>query len=146
MTWLRLSDDRKQRYIELRLYAPKSEKIFLDFNPLKISDKPDWNPAWEAWHCYATPLRIYQQDYQILLNYFRKIYPTKDAFDGTPQSDFDVCFSNWIDKDDWFQIISEIERELKSICDDEKTFLIDFLKWLKEALCHTSIIVVEGNL
>lgn len=146
MTWLRPSDDRKQKYIELRLYAPKGEKIFLDFNPLKISDKPDWNPAWEEWHCYVTPLRIYQQDYEILLYYFQKIYPIKDAFDGTLETAFDVCFSNWIGKDNWLRIIFEIEQELENISDDKKRFLMDFLKWLKEALCETSIIVVEGNL
>ena len=83
MAWLNLNSYERQEYVELRLNAPKAEKILLEFNPLKISDTPDWNPAWEEWHCYRNPLRIYQQDYEILVDYFNKIYPIKDAFDGT---------------------------------------------------------------
>ena len=88
MMWLKPGDYKKQKYIELRLYAPESEKILLDFNPLKISEEPDWNPAWEEWHCYPTPLRIYKQDYELLIGYFNRIYPTQDAFDGTPEPVF----------------------------------------------------------
>ena len=145
MIWLKPSEYRKQEYIELRLYAPKSEKILLDFNPLKLSDEPDWNPAWEEWHCYHTPLRIYKQDYELLVDYFNRIYPIKDAFDGTFEPFFDVTNDNWIGKDDWFKVISEIEQDLDSISDDKKLFFIDFLEWVKEALNYTSIIVVEGN-
>lgn len=47
MIWLKPSDYRKQKYIKLRLYAPRSEKIALNFNPLKISGEPDWNTTWE---------------------------------------------------------------------------------------------------
>ncbi len=146
MIWLEPSDYRKQKYIELRLYAPKSEKIALDFNPFKISDEPNRNPTWEEWHCYAMPLRIYKQDYKLLLDYFNKIYPTKDAFDGTDDPVFDLCFGNWIGKSDWLKIIVDIEQNLKNIDDAEKTFFINFLEWLKEALDYTSIIVVESNL
>ena len=145
MIWLEPSDYQKQKYIELRLYSPKSEKILLDFNPLKISDNPDWNPEWEEWHCYATPLRIYKQDYNLLLDYFNKIYPIKDAFDGTCEPTFDVCFSNWIGKDDWFKIIFEIEKDIENVSDEQKLFFTSFIDWIKEALNHTSIIVVEGN-
>lgn len=146
MIWLKPSDYRKQQYIELKLYAPQNEKILLDFNPLKMSEEPDWNPAWEEWHCYAAPLRIYKQDYELLIDYFNKIYPIKDAFDGTLESVFDVCFYNWIGKDDWLKIIYEIEQELESISDDKKPFFIDFVEWLREVLNYSSIIVVEGNL
>lgn len=146
MIWLKPSEYEKQEYMELRLYAPKKEKILLNFNPLKPSNEPDWNPAWEEWHCYRTPLRIYKQDYELLVDYFNRIYPIKDAFNGVPDSFFDVTNDNWIGKDDWLRIISEIEQDLDSIHDDKKSFFKDFLEWVKEALNHTSIIVVEGNL
>ncbi|MDE5802453.1 MAG: BdrN protein [Lachnospiraceae bacterium] len=146
MIWLNPNEYRKQKYIELRLYAPQNEKIVLDFNPLKVSGEPDWNPAWEEWHCYAAPLRIYKQDYELLLDYFNKIYPTKDAFDGTMEPAFDVCSYNWIGRDDWFKVISEVEQDLENISDDKKPFFTDFLEWLRKALNYTSIIVVEGNL
>lgn len=146
MVWLNPNGYEGQEYVELRLNAPKGEKIFLEFNPLKISDTPDWNPMWEEWHCYSSPLRIYKQDYELLVDYFNKIYPIKDAFDGTLEQAFDVCFDNWIGKSDWQRIILEIEQDLNRIFDGKKLFLWNFLEWLKEALKHTSVIVVEGNL
>ena len=145
MIWLEPDEHREQEYIELRLYAPKNEKIRLDFDPLKMSDEPDWNPMWDEWHCYASPLRIYQQDYELLLDYFDKIFPTKDALDGTIEPDFNVCYIYWIGKDDWLKMISEIERDLEKFSDDEKRFFTDFMEWVKEALNHTSVIVVDGN-
>lgn len=146
MVWLGFDETEKQRYIELRLYAPRDEKILLDFNPLKKSQVPNWNPMPEEWHCYRTPLRIYKQDYKLLLNYFDKIYPTKDAFDGTPEPVFDLCFYNWIGIEDWKTIINEIKQDIENHSDNEKEFLSSFLEWLSEALKHTNIIVVEGNL
>ncbi len=146
MIWLNPRDYSKQKYIELRLYAPKSEKILLNFNPLKMSNESDWNPKWEEWHCYATPLRIYKQDYELLLDYLNKAYPLKDAFKGINEAVFDVCFDNWIGKDAWLRIISGIEQDLENISDAEKPFFISFLDWIREALNYTTIIVVEGNL
>ncbi len=58
-----ISKGEKQKELELRLYAPESEVIRLTFNPLKMSDEPNWNPQWEEWTCYATSLVIYKQDY-----------------------------------------------------------------------------------
>lgn len=145
MIWLEPKEFSKQKYTVLRLLAPRNEKILLDFNPLRISDEPNWNPKWEEWHCYATPLTIYKQDYELLLGYFNKIYPIKDAFSGESEPVFDVCFDNWIGKDDWNRIISVIEQDFESVSEDKKPFITAFLDWVKEALNHTSIIVVEGN-
>jgi len=44
------------------------------------------------------------------------------------------------------KIIDEIENNLEHVSDSERKFLRDFIEWLKEALKHTTIIVVEGNL
>ncbi len=101
---------------------------------------------WEEWHCYISPLRIYKQDYELLLDYFNKIYPTKDAFDGTLEPAFNVCFCNWIGKSDWHRIIDEIERDLSRVSNGKEGLLTGFLAWVKKALKHTSVIIVEGNL
>ena len=146
MVWLNSSANEKQKYLELRLNAPKGERILLDFNPLKTSDIPNWEAKWKDWHCYNNPLRIYLQDYEILLPYFKKIYPFVDASDGTLRQELDLCFDNWIEKNDWLKIINEIENNLEHVSDSEKKFLGDFIEWLEEALKHTTIIVVEGNL
>ncbi len=146
MIWLNPDDYKRQEYVELRLNAPKTEKICLEFNPLRMSCNLDWNPTWEEWHCYASPLRVYKQDYEPLLCCFNKIYPIKDAFDGTLEPVFDICFYNWIGKSDWFRIMDEIERELNRVNNGKKGLLTGFLAWVKKALKHTSIIVVEGNL
>lgn len=146
MVWLNPGDYIKQVYKELRLYAPENERIRLDFNPLRISDEADWNPRWEEWHCYCEPLRIYKQDYELLLEYFNKVYPIKDAFDGTTVSAFDVCFDNWIGEGKWRQIICEIEKDMDDFSDGEKAFFQNLIAWLTTALKYTAIIVVEGNL
>lgn len=144
--WLVPSDYRNQKYHVLRCLAPDDEKVLLDFNPLKMSDSPDWNPIWEEWHCYASPLRVYRQDYELLLPYFDKVFPTKDSFDGSFVRAFDVCSDNWIGKEDWIKIGSAMAEDVKNITDDRKIFMTDFIKWLNEALVYTTIIVVEGNL
>lgn len=146
MVWLNPYDYKSQEYVELRLNAPKTEQICLDFNPLRMSCSPDWNPLWEEWHCYRSPLRIYKQDYELLLGFFDEIYPIQDAFDGTPEPVFDICSYNWIGKSDWLRLIDVIERDLERVHGGKKVFLTDFLAWVKEALKHTSMIVVEGNL
>lgn len=124
----------------------EEEKILLDFCPLKESKEPNWNPVPYEWHCYYKILRIYRQDYEFLLRYFNKIYPTKDAFDGTPELIFDCCFDNWIGKDDWEIIICDIKNSYGNHKKDEQVFLQRFILWLEEALKYTNIIVVEGNL
>lgn len=145
MIWLDPDEYLNQKYIELRIYAPKSEAVYLDFNPLKISNKSDWNPLWEEWHCYSSPLRIYKQDYNLLLKYFNKIYPTKDAIDNSISLSFDICSDNWIKKSDWQIIVDEIENDNDLVCENEKKFFLDFLNWIKTALTYTTVIVVEGN-
>ena len=58
----------------------------------------------------------------------------------------DVCFDNWIKQDDWIKIIHNIEVDLINYSKVEQDFLKTFIDWIKEALQHTSVIVVEGNL
>lgn len=142
MVWLNPTDYKKQDYMTLRLNAPLGERIRLDFNPLKISDVADISPSWIDWHCYRNPLRIYSPDFDILVSYFNKAYPIIDASDNTERDSFD----NWIKKDDWIKIIHNIEVDLINSSKDEQEFLNTFIDWIKDALQHTSIIVVEGNL
>lgn len=47
MQWLPITKWGEQKYIDLRLYSNPSELVCLTFNPLKISNEPDWNPQWE---------------------------------------------------------------------------------------------------
>ena len=80
------------------------------------------------------------------MRFFKKVYPFVDASDGTLRQELYLCFDNWIEKNDWLKIVNEIENNLEHISDSERKFLRDFIEWLKEALKHTTIIVVEGNL
>ena len=146
MVWLNSVDYKNQEYMELRLNAPLYENIRLDFNPLKISDVSGHEPNWKDWHCYRKPLRVYSPDFDILVSYFNKAYPIIDASDNTQRDRFDVCFDNWIKKDYWIKIIHNIEVDLINFSKVEQEFLKIFIDWIKEALQHTSVIVVEGNL
>ena len=136
MVWLNPVDYKKQEYMELRLNAPLGEHIRLDFNPLKITDMSDSSSSWKDWHCYRKPLRVYSSDFDILVSYFNQVYPIID----------DVCFDNWIKKDYWIKIIHNIEVDLINFSKEEQEFLNTFIAWITDALQHTSVIVVEGNL
>lgn len=142
-----LTDISNREYIRLRAFADKSEMTVITFEPLKMNDTSDWDPQWEEWNCYYEPLMIPLSDFKRLLSgYFNKIYPTRDAIDGTPEKYFDVCSPNWIGEKDWRIIISAIQADLESFSGTERKFYESFLDWLDEALKHTSIIVAEGNL
>lgn len=145
MVWL--SDILGREYIRLSAYADKSEKTVITFEPLRMSDAPDWNPQWEEWHCYYAPLVLPLSDFESLLHsYFDRIYPTCDAFDRTPEECFDVCSYNWIGAEDWQIIVSAVRADFESFSGAERGFYRDFLEWLDEALKSTRIIVAEGNL
>ena len=98
------------------------------------------------WHYYRYPLRVYSPDFDILVSYFNQVYPIIDASDNNERDRFDVCFDNWIKKDYWIKIIHNIEVDLINLSKEEQEFLNTFIAWIKEALQHTSVIVVEGNL
>ena len=44
------------------------------------------------------------------------------------------------------KIINNIEADLINFSKEEKEFLNTFIAWITDALQHTSVIVVEGNL
>ena len=142
MVWLNSVDYKNQEYMELRLNSPLYENIRLDFNPLKISDVSGHEPSWKDWHCYRKPLRVYSPDFDILVSYFNKVYPIIDASDNLVRESFD----NWIKQDDWVKFINNIEADLINFSKLEQEFLNTGIAWIKEALQHTSVIVVEGNL
>lgn len=143
MVW----DIANRKHVRLTAYADKSEKTVITLEPLKMRSEPDWDPQWEDWNCYYAPLMIPLSDFErVLHSYFDKIYPTCDAFDGTPEPRFDVCAPNWIGAEDWRIISSAFRADLESFSKIEREFCEGFLKWLDEALEHTRIIVAEGNL
>ena len=146
MVWLNSVDYKKQEYMEIRLNTPLYQYIRLDFNPLKISDVSGYEASWKDWHCYRKRLCVYSQDIDILVSYFNQVYPIIDASDSTERDRFDVCFDNWIKKDYWIKIIHNIGVDLISLSIEEQEFLNTFIAWIKEALQHTSVIVVKGNL
>ena len=134
-----------QNYIELRVYASRSEKICYDFQPIQRKSAPDWNPAWEEWHSYPEPLRVYLTDFEKLLRkYILLMFPCADAYDGTPQAEFDPCFDNWLSASDYQKMIEAIEAD--TIPPEHIKFYEQFLSWLKDALKQTDMIVIESNL
>jgi len=132
--------------IELRLYADKKEKMFLEFLPLHPDSKDTDNIRWEDWHCYKYHLKIYKTDYEkLLLSYLNQLFPLKDPIDYTIQNYFDVCFDNWIGKTAWILLEKSIKKDLKLKTKEEQEFYSAFLDWIDTALEETEIIVVEGN-
>lgn len=92
-------------------------------------------------------LHIYFEDYKRLLkSYFALMFPTADAFDGTPEPVFDELYWNWLSADDWSKSLSAIRRDLPKFSPEERGFYEAFLKWFDEALKLSSIIIAESNL
>lgn len=146
MRWLDNPDEQKP--VVLRLYdnSPKNSPC-LTFNPLKLSNEPGWNPMPEEWHCCENPLRVYFEDYRRLLKeYFALMFPTKDAFDGTPEPVFDELYWNWLSARDWSKALAAIKSEQPKCSPEERAFYETFLKWFDEALALSNIIICESSL
>lgn len=146
MKWTENEGERK--FLELRLYdKSKGNAPRLKFDPLKLSDEPDWNPMPGDWSCCSEPLIVYFEDYRRLLkSYFALMFPTKDAFDGTPEPVFDELYWNWLSAEDWRKALSAIEHDLPSFSSEERGFYEEFLRWFDEALELSNIIICESNL
>lgn len=146
MKWLENINERK--FVTLRLYDNSEGNVpCLTFNPLKISNAPNWNPSPEEWNCCSEPLIVYFEDYNRLLkSYFALMFPTKDAFDGTPEPVFDELYWNWLSADDWIKALSAIRHDLTKFSVKEREFYEAFLKWFDEALKLSNIIICESNL
>jgi len=134
-----------QKFIELRVYADKTEKICYEFQPIRRDSAPDWNPQWEEWHSYAEPLRIYQTDFDRLVKkYIISLFPCADAFDGTLQEEFDFCFDNWLSASEYQKLIKKIEED--TVPAEQEAFYRELTEWLDKALTQTDMIVIESNL
>lgn len=146
MKWIENANEC--HFLELRLYhSSEGNAPCLTFDPLKISDAPDWNPMLKDWNSCSEPLIIYFEDYcRLLKSYFALMFPTKDAFDGTPEPFFDELYWNWLGAEDWDKALSAIRRDLPTFSDEERGFYETFLKWFDEALALSSIIICESNL
>lgn len=144
--WLPLEKWDQQRPFRLWLYSGQWFQTGITLQPVRISRDPDWNPRWEEWHCYLFPLSVGTRDYQqMLAGYFSQIYPTRDAFDGTPEQRFDPCGPNWLGAEDWEKMAQAIRGDMDGMSAKRRRFYDAFLRWLEAALRHTSIIVAEGD-
>lgn len=135
----------KQIDLTPNLYTQSGEKIHLAFLPLR----PDYGnaPQWEDWNCYRSILTIGWPDCeQLLIPTLKQIFPVKDPTNGEVQEEFDICFDNWIGKEDWERWIVLVRGNLSSMSTEESIFLRSILEWIETALTYTSVIVVEGNL
>lgn len=137
----------REKRIDLtpRLYAQRGERIHLTFLPLRPDCGND--PQWEDWNCYRSILTIGWPDCeQLLIPTLKQIFPVKDPTNGEVQEEFDLCFDNWIGKEDWERWILLVRDCLPSLSEKESAFLFSVLEWIETALTYTTVMVVESNL
>ena len=137
----------REKRIDLtpRLYAQRGEKIHLTFLPLRPDCGND--PQWGDWNCYRSILTIGWPDCErLLIPALRQLFPIKDPTNGEVQEEFDLCFDNWIGKEDWERWILLVRDSLPSMTAEEAAFLRSILEWMETALTHTSAMIVESNL
>lgn len=114
------------------------------FQPLRMTGS---DPQWEDWNCYANPLLVYDTDYnRFLMPYFEQLFPVIDPIDQSIQDRMDVCFGNWIGKQDWIRFMDYIKRDMNTLSQDIRKFYQELINWIVTALNETEVIVVEGNL
>lgn len=137
----------RERQIDLtpRLYTQSGEKIHLAFLPLRPDCGND--PQWEDWNCYRSILTIgWPGCEQLLIPTLKQIFPVKDPTNGEVQEEFDLCFDNWIGKEDWERWMLLVRDSLPDMTAEESDFLRSILEWAEMALTQTSVMVVESNL
>mgnify|MGYP001187502038 FL=1 len=99
------------------------------------------------WDCYRSILTIGWPDCeQLLIPTLKQIFPVKDPTNGEVQEEFDLCFDNWIGKEDWERWILLVRDCLPSLSEKESAFLFSVLEWIETALTYTTVMVVESNL
>ncbi|MDE6727875.1 MAG: hypothetical protein K2J80_08045 [Oscillospiraceae bacterium] len=146
MQWIENAEERKPAVLRLYDNSPENSPR-LTFDPLRISDTPDWDPVPEDWSCCSEPLVVYFEDYKRLLkSYFALMFPTKDAFDGTPEPVFDELYWNWLGADDWSKALGAIRGDLPKFTHEERGFYEAFLRWFDKALELSNIIICQSNL
>ena len=127
----------------LRCYSKENEIILLEFSPCRNNI----DPQWEDWNYCADPLVVYDTDYtKLLLPYLNIVFPLVEPITGDLQERFDVCFDNWISKENWMKIIDAIKRDMDSFKENERFFYSKFCDWILNELKTVDIIVVWGNL
>lgn len=116
----------------LRCFSKPDELVWLRFYPSAADACPG-----DYYDTCANPLTVYQTDYaKLLLPYLKGVQP-----------DFDVCWDNWISREQWDEVVRRIEGDMGNIQFDDTVFdfYTGFVAWITEALKLEDVIVVEGN-
>lgn len=130
---------------DFTVYDGEGNEVHLTFLPLRPDCGND--PQWEDWNCYRSILTIGWPDCErLLIPALRQLFPVKDPTNGEVQEEFDLCFDNWIGKEDWERWILLVRDSLLSMTAEEAAFLRSILEWMETALTHTSAMIVESNL
>ena len=110
----------------------KKEKIFLRFQPLRMTGS---DPQWEDWNCYDNLLLVYQTDYNwLLMPYFEQLFPIADPINKNIQDRMNVCFDNWIGKEDWQRFFCFIKNDMQTMSEEVKNFYCELISWIEIAL------------
>lgn len=116
----------------LRCFSKADEVICLNFYPSLADACPG-----DYYDTCGDPLTVYETDYsRLLLPYLRAVQP-----------DFDVCWDNWISREQWEEVVRQIERGMGLVRFDDTVFdfYTRFVAWIGEALRAEEMVVVEGN-
>ena len=129
---------------DVRLYSADSEKIFLEFKPVREQNGKELQ--WVDWNCYDSVF-VYKADYEkLLVPTLSKLFPLDDPDPngwGT-QEFFDVCSLNWLGAEAWKEFISQLEQ-LGGLTKEEQMFIETLLPMFKGFAEISGIICIEGN-
>ena len=113
----------------LKCFSSPDETTTLTFYPCNADTGP------EGWYdTCADTLTVFWTDYmKLLLPYLQHVHPG-----------FDACRDNRMDREQWSNLIQEMERDMGNIRFDDTAFdfYIGFAGWITKALSEHEAIVV----
>ncbi|MBQ2581129.1 MAG: hypothetical protein II574_05825 [Ruminococcus sp.] len=131
---------------DVRLYSADSEKIFLEFKPVREQNGKELQ--WVDWNCYDSVF-VYQTDYnKLLVPALEKLFPLQDPdpLGWGMQDCFDATSMNWLGADKWNEYISALEQSRETLNKEEQMFIDTLLPMFRSFTEKSGIICVEGNL
>lgn len=88
---------------------------------------------------------ISEEDFDLVLEIFESVFPLQNPWNNEIEREFDRLSNNFFDKKT-SKIILEKLKTIKGEDEQEKTFVLELIKWFNDKLTYAHYITVYGNL
>ncbi|MBO4473987.1 MAG: hypothetical protein IK020_03015 [Clostridiales bacterium] len=139
--------DIDHKVTDIRLYSDDSERILLEFKPVRMPSKKG-DLYWEDWNHYDS-ICIYKTDYdRLLLPAITSLFPVTDPDPkgfGIQES-LDLTTINFFGKEDWQKLIDNLTGCMEKADETEAEFYRSVIGFLNDFMTVSDWYCIEGNL